>query len=104
MLYHVPVDIPPPRWRTDFCLSVCPLPVGHEPDIPDLLDYMQSSDVTKATHAAFYLQHLCYNDENVKNKVRYDRLGFVVMIVMMDVMIIIGSGKMMPDDVDTVDD
>lgn len=45
--------------------------VGHKPDIPDLINYMQSGDETKITNAAGYLQHLCYVNETVKNKVRY---------------------------------
>ena len=45
--------------------------VGQEPDIPDLIDYMQSGDETRIINAAGYLQHLCYNKENVKDKVRY---------------------------------
>ena len=46
------------------------LTVGREPDIPDLLDFMQSNDTTKIIHAASYLQHLCYSDDRVKSKVR----------------------------------
>lgn len=45
--------------------------VGQEPDIPDLIDYMQSGDETRIINAAGYLQHLCYSKENVKDKVRY---------------------------------
>ena len=45
--------------------------VGQEPDIPDLIDYMQSGDETKIINAAGYLQHLCYTKETVKDKVRY---------------------------------
>lgn len=45
--------------------------VGQEPDIPDLIDYMQSGDATKIINAAGYLQHLCYSKEAVKDKVRY---------------------------------
>ncbi|EDO49843.1 predicted protein, partial [Nematostella vectensis] len=49
------------------------------PDIPDLLDYMQSGNVDKMIHAGFYLQHLCYNDDDVKNKVRI--LGGIPIVV-----------------------
>lgn len=45
--------------------------VGHEPDIPDLIDFMQSGDELKIINAARYLQHLCYSKESVKDKVRY---------------------------------
>ena len=45
--------------------------VGQEPDIPDLIDYMQSGDEVKIINAAGYLQHLCYSKEYVKDKVRY---------------------------------
>ena len=47
--------------------------VGQEPDIPDLIDYMQSGDETKIINAAGYLQHLCYSKEAIKDKVRYLR-------------------------------
>ena len=45
--------------------------VGQEPDIPDLIDFMQSGDELKIINAARYLQHLCYSKESVKDKVRY---------------------------------
>lgn len=45
--------------------------VGQEPDIPDLIDFMQSGDELKIINAAGYLQHLCYSKESVKEKVRY---------------------------------
>ena len=45
--------------------------VGQEPDIPDLIDFMQSGDEVKIINAAGYLQHLCYSKESVKDKVRY---------------------------------
>ena len=45
--------------------------VGEEPDIPDLIDFMQSGDELKIINAARYLQHLCYSKESVKDKVRY---------------------------------
>lgn len=45
--------------------------VGLEPDIPDLIDFMQSGDELKIINAARYLQHLCYSKESVKDKVRY---------------------------------
>lgn len=47
------------------------LSVGQEPDIPDLIDFMQSGDELKIINAARYLQHLCYSKESVKDKVRY---------------------------------
>lgn len=53
--------------------------VGQEPDIPDLIDYMQSGDETRIINAAGYLQHLCYSKENVKDKVR--ELGGIPVIV-----------------------
>ena len=53
--------------------------VGQEPDIPDLIDYMQSGDETRIINAAGYLQHLCYSKENVKDKVRY--LGGLLYII-----------------------
>ena len=45
--------------------------VGQEPDIPDLIDFMQSGDELKIINAARNLQHLCYSKESVKDKVRY---------------------------------
>ena len=45
--------------------------VGQEPDIPDLIDFMQSGDELKIINAARFLQHLCYSKETVKDKVRY---------------------------------
>ncbi|KAK3753030.1 hypothetical protein QZH41_014996, partial [Actinostola sp. cb2023] len=60
-----PIDIPLGKLCNNNDIDV-----GKEPTIPDLLEFMKSGDNTKATHAAFYLQHLCYNDENVKNEVR----------------------------------
>lgn len=56
---------------TVFCLFVSIISVGQEPDIPDLIDYMQSGDEVKVINAAGYLQHLCYSKETVKDKVRY---------------------------------
>ncbi|XP_058971580.2 lipoxygenase homology domain-containing protein 1 isoform X1 [Pocillopora verrucosa] len=53
--------------------------VGQEPDIPDLIDYMQSGDEVKIINAAGYLQHLCYSKEYVKDKVR--DLGGIPVIV-----------------------
>ena len=45
---------------------------GQEPDIPDLIDYMQSGDELKIINAARYLQHLCYSKESVtKDKVKF---------------------------------
>lgn len=53
------------------CFLIVFLLVGHEPDIPDLIDFMQSGDELKIINAARYLQHLCYSKESVKDKVRY---------------------------------
>ncbi|XP_022806964.1 lipoxygenase homology domain-containing protein 1-like isoform X2 [Stylophora pistillata] len=53
--------------------------VGQEPDIPDLIEYMQSGDEVKIINAAAYLQHLCYSKEYVKDKVR--ELGGIPVIV-----------------------
>ncbi|KAK2566276.1 Catenin delta-2 [Acropora cervicornis] len=53
--------------------------VGQEPEIPDLIDYMQSGDDVKVINAARYLQHLCFSKESVKDKVR--ELGGVPVIV-----------------------
>lgn len=53
--------------------------VGQEPDIPDLIEFMQSGDDIKVINAAGYLQHLCYSKENVKDKVR--ELGGIQVIV-----------------------
>ena len=53
------------------CFLVVFLLVGQEPDIPDLIDFMQSGDELKIINAARYLQHLCYSKESVKDKVRY---------------------------------
>ena len=47
------------------------VPFGQEPNIPDLIDFMQSGDELKIINAARYLQHLCYSKESVKDKVRY---------------------------------
>ena len=52
-----------------FSLSFFSL-VGQEPEIPDLIDYMQSGDDVKVINAARYLQHLCFSKESVKDKVR----------------------------------
>lgn len=43
---------------------------AHEPDLQDLIEYLQSDDVTLIVNAANYLQHLSYSDEQVKVKVR----------------------------------
>lgn len=43
---------------------------AHEPDLQDLIEYLQTDDVTLIVNAANYLQHLCYSDEQVKIKVR----------------------------------
>ncbi|XP_032223635.2 lipoxygenase homology domain-containing protein 1 isoform X2 [Nematostella vectensis] len=67
-----PIDIPLDSW------TYCQLE-SQMPDIPDLLDYMQSGNVDKMIHAGFYLQHLCYNDDDVKNKVRI--LGGIPIVV-----------------------
>ncbi|XP_078368600.1 lipoxygenase homology domain-containing protein 1-like isoform X2 [Oculina patagonica] len=53
--------------------------VGQEPDIPDLIDFMQSGDELKIINAARYLQHLCYSKESVKDTVR--ELGGISVIV-----------------------
>jgi len=45
--------------------------VGQEPDIPDIIDFMQSGDELKIINAARYLQHLCYSKESVKDKVKF---------------------------------
>ena len=55
--------------RMLFYLSFFSL-VGQEPEIPDLIDYMQSGDDVKVINAARYLQHLCFSKESVKDKVR----------------------------------
>lgn len=52
---------------------------AHEPDLQDLLEYLQSDDVTLVVNAANYLQHLCYSDEQVKTKIR--ELGGIPMLV-----------------------
>ena len=43
---------------------------AHEPDLQDLIEYLQTDDVTLIVNAANYLQHLSYSDEQVKVKVR----------------------------------
>ena len=43
---------------------------AHEPDLQDLIEYLQTDDVTLIVNAANYLQHLSYSDEQVKIKVR----------------------------------
>lgn len=55
--------------------------VGQEPDIPDLIDFMQSGDELKIINAARYLQHLCYSKESVKDKVRYFIVEFVKIAI-----------------------
>ena len=44
---------------------------AHEPDLQDLLEYLESDDVTLIVNAANYLQHLSFSDDQVKIKVRY---------------------------------
>jgi len=58
------IDLPLDSWNVGQL-------VGQEPDIPDLIDFMQSGDELKIINAARYLQHLCYSKESVKDKVRY---------------------------------
>ena len=43
---------------------------AHEPDLQDLIEYLQTDDTTLIVNAANYLQHLSYSDEQVKVKVR----------------------------------
>ena len=43
---------------------------AHEPDLQDLIEYLQSDDITLIVNSASYLQHLSYSDEQVKVKVR----------------------------------
>lgn len=69
------IDLLMPRWNccnsfSHLFVIVVVLLVGQEPDIPDLIEYMQSGDEVKIVNAAGYLQHLCYSKEYVKDKVR----------------------------------
>lgn len=52
---------------------------AHEPDLQDLIEYLQTDDVTLIVNAANYLQHLSYSDEQVKIKVR--ELGGIPILV-----------------------
>ncbi|XP_073234690.1 uncharacterized protein [Porites lutea] len=52
---------------------------AHEPDLQDLIEYLQTDDTTLIVNAANYLQHLSYSDEQVKVKVR--ELGGIPVLV-----------------------
>ncbi|KAL9978718.1 hypothetical protein ACROYT_G016268 [Oculina patagonica] len=52
---------------------------AHEPDLQDLIEYLQTDDVTLIVNSANYLQHLSYSDEQVKVKVR--ELGGIPILV-----------------------
>ncbi|XP_074616097.1 uncharacterized protein LOC141875648 isoform X1 [Acropora palmata] len=52
---------------------------AHEPDLQDLLEYLESDDVTLIVNAANYLQHLSFSDDQVKIKVR--GLGGIAILV-----------------------
>ncbi|KAJ7392242.1 hypothetical protein OS493_013620 [Desmophyllum pertusum] len=52
---------------------------AHEPDLQDLIEYLQTDDVTLIVNASNYLQHLSYSDEQVKVKVR--ELGGIPILV-----------------------
>ena len=43
---------------------------AHEPDLQDLIEYLQTDDAVLIMNSASYLQHLCYSDEGVKAKIR----------------------------------
>ena len=53
---HFHLFFPEQRWR--------------DPDLEEVIEYLtHTSDVIKE-NAAAYLQHLCYNDDNIKSKTR----------------------------------
>ena len=54
-------------------LSISEKKAGHEYEI-DLIDlklFLQTEDLALKANAAGYIQHLCYNDDNIKAKIRY---------------------------------
>ena len=65
--------------------------VGQEPDIPDLIDFMQSGDELKIINAARFLQHLCYSKETVKDKVRYLVENAISTIYFIHSWLVVGS-------------
>ncbi|XP_048580672.1 uncharacterized protein LOC5511245 isoform X3 [Nematostella vectensis] len=52
---------------------------AHEPDLQDLIEYLQTDDINLVVNSAYYIQHLCYNDEAVKGKIR--ELGGIPALV-----------------------
>lgn len=44
---------------------------AQEPDLEDLIAYLQGNDVVLIVNAEAYLQHLFFRDEGIKTKFRY---------------------------------
>ena len=42
----------------------------YEIDLIDLKQFLLTEDIALKANAAGYIQHLCYNDENIKAKIR----------------------------------
>lgn len=53
-------------------VSVSEKKVRHEFefDLIDLRQFLQTEDIALQANAAGYIQHLCYNDDNIKAKIR----------------------------------
>ena len=43
---------------------------SHEPNLNDVVDFLSNDDPTLVANAASYLQHLAYNDDPMKAKIR----------------------------------
>ena len=43
---------------------------AHEPNLNDVVDFLSNTDPTLVANAASYLQHLAYNDDAMKAKIR----------------------------------
>jgi len=55
--------------------TVCPGLSGSssdvaEPELQDVVKFLSSEDYIVVSNAASYLQHLAYNDDSMKNKIR----------------------------------